>query len=204
MRRLLVVLMVVFSFMSVANANWELLDQKLLGERSVVVPPDAIPVPQHIPELSIKDKYFIATKVNGWFEMGNMPLNVEYRDVEISNNVRIPFHPTRYFNNMAELRRYMERLFDKKLVDKYLKGSPYREIDGVLCAPSFGRGADITKGDSDLMKIINKDKNTKIVQIQVDDLDPNNDYKVIGHTTYDFVMKNQKGNWVFTTFPQIR
>ena len=179
--------------------------------------PSPAPTPSEAPELSspppqaetptdeeVLTAYRKAEEAFGWFALGTMPSDpTDTREVEGITYFRVD-HPD--FDTLAGLRGYLKGLFSDALVEQLLPydGKQYLDLDGRLYVQDGGRGADVTKGAEMVQVLSGEDPGRRTVRVNVEVLDPEQDYAVVDTLVYDFPYELVGNRWIFTSFSMVR
>ncbi len=147
--------------------------------------------------------YHKAAEAWSWFDLETLPCDPADR-VEQDGAV---FYRVDYpgLHTLADLRGYLKGLFSDELVDALLPpdGQQYVEVDGVLYVQSGGRGADLTRG-GESVQVMRDEAGAIWVQVEVEELDPEQDFAVVGTVRCRFPYQKVGEKWIFTEFSSVR
>lgn len=168
--------------------------------------PTPAPTPEPAPDPddeAVLAAYRQAVEAFGWFQMTHLPLDM---DAQISIG-ELTYYRVDYpgLDTLAALRGYLKTLFSDALVDELLPigGTQYVEADGVLYGIDGGRGSDITRG-TETVQVLRDGPGRCTVLVEVQVLDPEQDFAPIGSVSYEFPYEKIGEQWIFTAFSLVR
>ncbi len=153
--------------------------------------------PQQPTDAKITQAYKDATEAYGWFDLSTLRSDSsDSKDINGSLYYRVT---NERFKTYADLKTYLETLFDSSIVEQLFSREIYVDIDGVLYSIDAARGADITKGEEKIT-ITREDENKIIVQVDVDVIGDIETGQVTGTEMHKYPYELVNGKWIFTDF----
>lgn len=147
--------------------------------------------------------YRRAVEAYRWFQAESMP----YDPADSRTEGDVVYYRVDYpgIAALSDLRGYLKSLFSDELVDQLLPaaGRQYVDLDGILYVSPGARGDDLTKG-AETRQVLRDGAERRLVQVTVEQLDPEQDFAVVGSETYEFPYEKVGETWIFTDFSLVR
>ena len=160
-------------------------------------------MPEGPDDAAVLAAYDRAEEAYGWFQLATLPEDpAEMREVDGRVYYRVDSPP---ISSMADLRGRLRELFSDEIVDTLLPagGEQYIDLDGALYVQPGGRGSNLMLGE-ETRQVLRESEERCLVQITVEQLDPEQEFAVTGQEIYTFPYEKVGDKWIFTSFSLFR